>query len=305
MLLLASLASAAAVALIAAVVLARAQERAAARAALRPLQSYDLGVVTDLRQRALMQSLRTRVGLPVLETVTALGRRLTPLGYAESARRKLVAAGRGQAAQLDRYLALRAATVALVPVWFLVAFAVLPAGGGALLVALLLSAVSVLGPDAVLDRKVEERRAAIRAKLADVLDLLTISVEAGLGFEQALDRTVAAVPGPLSDEFRRLLGETRAGASRADALRALVERVDVAELRSFVLALLQADAFGISIGRILRAQADEMRVKRRQLAQERAQKAPVKMLIPMVFCIFPALFVVLIGPAFLNIRHSF
>jgi tight adherence protein C len=113
------------------------------------------------------------------------------------------------------------------------------------------------------------------------------------------------VPGALSDEFSRMLGEVRAGASRADAMRALDQRTNVPEIRSFVLAILQADTFGVSIGRVLRAQAEEMRIKRRQLAQERAQKAPVKMLIPMVFCIFPALFVVVIGPAIINIRASF
>ena len=98
-----------------------------------------------------------------------------------------------------------------------------------------------------------------------------------------------------------MLGEVRAGSSRADAMRALEVRCHVPEVRSFVLAILQADTFGVSIGRVFRAQADEMRVKRRQMAQERAQKAPVKMLIPMVFCIFPALFVIVLGPALINI----
>jgi tight adherence protein C len=174
-----------------------------------------------------------------------------------------------------------------------------------LLMAGLLGAVMVYGPDAILNRRVEERQREIKEKLPDVLDLLVISVEAGLGFEQALDRTVSSVPGALTQEFARMLGEVRAGASRAQAMRAMEKRTDVPELRSFVLAILQADTFGVSIGRVLRAQADEMRIKRRQMAQEKAQKAPVKMMIPMVFCVFPALFVVVIGPAIVNIKETF
>jgi tight adherence protein C len=162
----------------------------------------------------------------------------------------------------------------------------------------------VMGPDSVLNKKVQARQHEIQITLPDVLDLLVISVEAGLGFEQALDRVIHSVPGALSEEFSRMLGETRAGANRSDAMRALDDRVNVPELRSFVMAIIQADTFGVSIGRVLRGQSEEMRIKRRQLAEEQAQKAPVKMMIPMVFCIFPALFAVVLGPAILQIKDG-
>ncbi len=228
------------------------------------------------------------------------------MGYVDTVRKKFIHAGRISADGVDRFLAIRVITVVAIPFWFIIVTVFLPFEGILRLGLLGLGgAVLALGPDSVLNRRVEERQLIMQRKLPDILDLLTISVEAGLGFEQAVDRTVGSVPGPLSDEFARMLGELRAGSSRADAMRALDTRTNVPEIRSFVMAILQADAFGVSIGRVLRAQADEMRIKRRQLAQEKAQKAPVKMLIPMVFCIFPALFVVVIGPAMINISRSF
>jgi tight adherence protein C len=281
-------------------VLSEAEEKATIRASLRQLGTYE---VENVRDTELLTPFRERALAPFLGRVTDLGRRLTPV---ESARRKLILSGRASPDALDRFLAMRVLFLALIPVWFVLVFFFLPIKGTAAFAAFgLLAATSFLGPEAILNRRVAERQYKIRTKLPDILDLLTISVEAGLGFEQALDRTVASVPGPLSEEFVRMLGETRAGATRAEAMRALDERTDVPEVRSFVLAILQADTFGVSIGRVLRSQADEMRVKRRQLAQEQAQKAPVKMLIPMVFCIFPALFVVVIGPAVINIYNQF
>lgn len=284
-------------------VLSQAEEKAVVRASLRQLEDYE---VESVREQELLAPLRERAIAPILSGLTGLGNRFTPVGYAQDVRKKLVTAGKGDQVSYDRFMAVRVVTVVLAPVAAYLAYQYGPLDGiGGLMLTLLAGAVFLLGPDSVLNRQVEARQYEVRRKLPDVMDLLVISVEAGLGFEQALDRTTAAVPGPLTEEFSRMLGEVRAGATRSDALRALDARTNVPEIRSFVLAILQADTFGVSIGRVLRAQADEMRVKRRQLAQERAAKAPVKMLVPMVFCIFPALFVVVLGPAAINIADAF
>ncbi|MEX2293190.1 MAG: type II secretion system F family protein [Acidimicrobiales bacterium] len=292
-----------AVALVLYMVLAQADQKAVVRSSLRQLDDYE---VESVRETELLAPLRDRALVPILSGLTGVGQRFTPQGYMDDVNKKLVSAGKGGSEALDRFLAIRVITVVLAPIGAYVAFAYAPAEGMArLLITLVVGALFVMGPDSVLNRQVEDRQLEIRKRLPDVMDLLVISVEAGLGFEQALDRTVASVPGPLTEEFSRMLGEVRAGSTRADAMRALDERTNLPEIRSFVLAILQADTFGVSIGRVLRAQADEMRIKRRQLAQERAQKAPVKMLLPMVFCIFPSLFVIVLAPAAINISKSF
>jgi tight adherence protein C len=294
------------IALIAYSLLSQADEKRTIRESLRGLDGYE--TVENIRDRELLNPLRQRALLPVLSGMTRLGRRYTPVGYVDGVRHKFVLAGQGSAEAIDRFLAIRVATVVGIPIafWLFMIWNPLALTGITQLGAFGLFALALLlGPDAKLNRRVAERQMAVRVQLPDILDLLTISVEAGLGFEQALDRTINSVPGPLTEEFARMLGETRAGSSRAEAMRALESRLDVPEVRSFVLAVLQADTFGISIGRVLRSQAEEMRIRRRQLAQEKAQKAPVKMLIPMVFCIFPALFVVVLGPAMINISRNF
>ena len=284
-------------------VLSSADEKATVRASLRQLDGYE---VDNLRDAELLKPMKERTVAPVMERLVALGKRFTPDGYSDKVRARLTASGNSSPDAVDRFIAIKVIGFALAPVMIILVFGVLKMGGlSGLMVGGLLGAVMVYGPDAILNRRVEERQHEIQQMLPDVLDLLVISVEAGLGFEQALDRTVSSVPGALTQEFARMLGEVRAGSSRANAMRAMEKRADVPELRSFVLAILQADTFGVSIGRVLRAQDDEMRIKRRQMAQEKAQKAPVKMMIPMVFCVFPALFVVVIGPAIINIKESF
>lgn len=274
------------------------EQRSAVRSSLRQIDDYE---TESLRAAELRRNLGSRLGVPVLGQLVALGRRFTPAGYTGQVADKLTQAGKARTDDLDRFLAIRVITIALIPAVFAACFFVLQVGSRLQWALALFGAlVLVLGPDATLNREVADRRYEIQIQLPDILDLLTISVEAGLGFEQALDRTVSSMPGALSEEFGRMLGEVRAGASRAEALRAFEQRTGVPEVKSFVLALLQADAFGVSIGRVLRLQADEMRVRRRQLAQERAQKAPVKMLFPMVFCIFPALFIIVLGPAMIT-----
>jgi len=285
-------------------VLSQLDERQVVREALRQLDGYE---VENQRDKQMLAPLKDRAIGPFVEGVTGLGRRFTPVGYVEKVKQKLVYAGKADQAAVDRFLGIRVVTIGVAVLVFLLLFVFNILGlSGTLRLAVpgLFILALVLGPDSMLNRQVEERQHEIQITLPDVMDLLTISVEAGLGFEQAIDRVVNSVPGALSDEFSRMLGETRAGASRSDAMRAMDDRCNVPELRSFVMAIIQADQFGVSIGRVLRGQADEMRIKRRQLAQERAQKAPVKMLIPMVFCIFPALFVVVLGPAIMNIRES-
>jgi tight adherence protein C len=293
----------AAVLLAAGAVLLMGHERRELRRALRRLDEHQLPA--NVRDQEMLKSLRERVLAPVAARLAHLSGRFTPAGYVAQVRRRLVLAGSPPALDADRFLALKVLGAVSGPLWFWFAFSFADLGGfyGVIVIGVLW-AISFFGPDVWLQRKTDERQKQIAIKLPDVLDLLVISVEAGLGFEQAIDRTVTALPGPLAEEFSRMLQETRVGVSRADALRSMDERTNVPELRSFILAMVQADTFGVSIGRILRAQADDMRIRRRQRAQEQAQKAPVKMLFPLIFCIFPSLFVVILGPAGIQIMRT-
>lgn len=299
MIFLITLTSAAAILLFAYWVSSGVTERADVRNSLRQLDGYQ---IQGVRDQEMLQPVSERVLTPVVQNLVGFVNSKTPVGYAQTIRQKLVFAGNPPNLDVDRILVCKLLGALSGALWLpLVFFGLGLSGwmGWALAGALWIG--SFQGPDIILGRKIEDRRHAIAVQLPDILDLLTISVEAGLGFEQALERTTAAVPGVLSDEFRRMLQETRIGASRADALRALEARTDVPELRAFILAMLQADTFGVSIARILRMQAVDMRQRRRLKAQELAQKAPVKMLFPLILCIFPGVFVVVLYPAFTKI----
>jgi len=276
-------------------------EKADVRESLRRLEGYQ---IQDVRDQEMLAPMSERVVAPLLEGLTGIATRFTPKGYGEKVAQKLVHAGNPPNLNVDKILVLKLVGLVSVVFWLPVLLMINFQGMILFVGVLVLWGVSFMYPDVLLNRKIEDRHKEISRKLPDILDLLVISVEAGLGFEQALDRTCTAVPGALSEEFRRMLHEIRIGSTRADALRAMADRSDVPELRGFILAMLQADTFGVSISRLLRSQADEMRIKRRLMAQEKAQKAPVKMLFPLVFCIFPSIFVVILGPAMINISRA-
>lgn len=269
------------------------------------LELYGRQSVATVREDELAKPLAQRTVGPVVIRLGNFLKRFTPTGYLDKKQRKLMLAGFPANLDAPAFIVIKFLTTA---VGILGAFFLVDYGSDGLQRVVLFALPIVLGffgPDAWLERKVDERRQAMLRALPDILDLLVISVEAGLGFDSALARVVATVPGPLSEEFFRMLQETRVGVSRRDAMRHLMDRTDLDELRSFLLAMIQAEAFGVTIARVLRVQADEMRVKRRQRAQEKAFAAPVKLVFPLVFCIFPALFIVLLGPAALQIAEAF
>jgi tight adherence protein C len=174
----------------------------------------------------------------------------------------------------------------------------------ALVLTILLTVGGFFLPDMLLARKAEQRQNVIRKALADTFDQLAITVRAGLGLDAAIARVANTSEGPLAMELARVVQDTRAGMSRADALTALSERVRLPELRQVVVALVQAEKLGVPVSQTLQVQAAELRVKRRQHAEEQAMKLPVKIIFPMVFCVLPCLFIVVLGPAAMNIYDS-
>jgi len=246
---------------------------------------------------------RERAFAPFAAQVAKLMLRLNPRTTTESVAAKLMAAGMRKTS----------------PTGFIAAQGIMVIAGGffglivggmaspaqAPFFALLLGALGFLAPKLILSSRVQRRQASVAAELPDALDLLSVSVEAGLGFDGAVQKLTEHMEGPLIEEFEMALGEMRIGEGRQEALKKMAQRSASPEMGSFVRAIVQADQLGISLGRILRIQATDSRLKRQMLAEEKAMKAPIKMLFPTVIFIFPAMFIVVLGPAFLNLSTIF
>lgn len=258
----------------------------------------------DLRSIVLRAPARERAVLPAVRRLGGWARRMTPAGALAKLHHSLQLAGAPMAWPLERVLVLKLVLGA--------------AGGilGALRLSQDRSALSVLllavlvaagywAPNLVLRSRGRARQKLIRRELADTLDQITISAEAGLGFDAAVARAARTGTGPLAAELRRVLQDIQVGTTRANALKHLEARTDVRELRLFIHAVMQAEGYGIPIAQVLRVQSAVLRDKRREEAEERAQKMSVKMLAPLIVCLLPALFVVLLGPAIIAITHSF
>jgi tight adherence protein C len=247
-----------------------------------------------------------RVLAPLLARAQGLGRRLTPADANERIHQKLELAGNPPGWTADRVSAGKVVCFfAALMISLLVALAV----GMPLLPTLgFVVAASVAGymaPNFYLYQRAYDRAAVMQKALPDAIDLLTISVESGLGFDAAVAQVARNTDGPLAEEFARMLQEMQIGRGRSEALRSMADRTNLPDLRGFVSAMVQADAFGIPVGQVLRVQSAEIRVKKRQWAEEQAQKVPVKILIPLIFCILPCLFIAVLGPAAITIMDNF
>ena len=236
-----------------------------------------------------------------------LGRRaggLTPRGTVARLNRLAGTAGRPAAWPVPRLLAAKLVLAAIAVALGLLVVSGRP-GTVTVLVTVVVTGVAYFLPELLLYSRGQERQEAIALELADTLDQMTIAVEAGLGFESAMARAGANGKGPLAEELVRTLQDIAVGQPRRDAYLALAERTGATDLRRFIRAVVQADQYGVSIADVLRTQAQEMRLKRRQRAEEKAMQIPVKVIFPLILCILPVLFIVLLGPAVMDIADAF
>lgn len=245
-----------------------------------------------------------RALLPLKTWLASVVLRLNPKLTVDAISLKLLSAGLGRRVSPTGFLAAKGAlAVGGLVLGMMLGAAVGLLGG--VLFGVALGALGFIGPELVVSSRERSRKERVRAELPDALDLLAVSVEAGLGFDGAIAKLTEHMDGPLTEEFAITLGEMRIGESRHVALKKMSDRVDTPEIAAFTRAIIQADQLGLSLGRILRVQAADTRLRRQAAAEERAMKAPIKMLFPTVLFIFPTMFLVVLGPAFLNLAKLF
>jgi tight adherence protein C len=268
---------------------------------LKNVMPYD--EIADTRQAELSVPLSERLVSPFLSLLSGLASKLLPKEMLQSLEKKVERSGRRGGFSARDYLGMKVIFAFVLP--FLIYL--LNKGQLEAITILLMGITLIIGwkfPDMQLDTKARKRMATMEKSFPDVMDLLTVSVEAGLGFDGALVKVVEKSKGPVAEEFRRVLHEIKMGKTRREALRDFAERSGVDDIHSFTGAIIQSDQLGLNIGKTLKNQAEQMRRKRRQRIEEKAMKVPVKMLIPMILFIFPTIFVVLLGPALLMIMQN-
>jgi tight adherence protein C len=266
-----------------------------------------LGQMTakDLQELELQQPFFDRTIKPLAARLSGAVSRITSSSFTERTEKRLAMAGNPGDMKVSDWLGIKVIASGVLAGVLFILFGVL--GGDitqGLLMGLLGAGIGYIGPEFWLGRRVKARQKAILIQIPDALDLLTISVRAGLGFDAALGKVVEKMKGPLVDEFRRALAEVRVGKARREALRDIVPRTEVQPLSNFISAIIQAEQLGVSISKVLQVQSEQLRIERRQRAEEQAAQAPIKMLFPLVGCIFPSLFVVILGPALILIMQN-
>lgn len=252
------------------------------------------------------QPLLSRVVRPMLDYMGRAMMKITPGEMLSSLENKIIKAGNPGNLTVKEWVNIQALLITILPFLTLIAFrnSGVPAGTVIMLI-LSEAAMGFVLPGFILGKMLTARQKIILNSLPDVIDLITVSVEAGLGFDGALMKVVDKKPGPLASEFDKVLQEIKVGRQKKDALRDMAQRIDIQDFTAFVGAIIQADQFGVGIANVLRIQSEQMRLRRKQRAQERAMKVPVKMLIPMVVFIFPTLFIVLLGPVVIKLIEQF
>ncbi|MDR7360548.1 type II secretion system F family protein [Nocardioides marmoribigeumensis] len=257
-------------------------------------------------QRQFEPSFQDRVMGPLVDRALGIGKKLTPSDHNDRIRQKLEIAGNPPGWTVDRVTSLKFIGFVAMLVLSLIISLLFGFGLGLMLVFCIgFAVIGYMGPNMYLYQKGYDRTNAMQRAIPDAIDLLTISVESGLGFDAALSQVARNTDGPLAQEFARVLQEMQIGMGRGAALRALGERTNVEEIKGFVSSMVQADALGIPIAQVLRVQSREIRTKRRQRAEEKAQKVAVKILVPLIFCILPCLFIAVLGPAGISMVEAF